>query len=67
MKKYLIPVDNRNGCLCDFQKYEEKIAMVEKFLMPNSMFTVVLTNCMTLRRMGKRAGWVKKYLIPNTT
>ena len=56
MKKYLIPVDNRNGCLCDFQKYEEKIAMVEKFLIPNSMFTVVLTNCMTLRRMGKRAG-----------
>ena len=69
VKNYLIQVDNRNGfvCGCDFQKTGDKITMGEKFLIPNTMLIIVLTNCMTLRRMGTRAGWVKIFLIPNTT
>ena len=53
--------------VCDFQKTGDKITMGEKFLIPNTMLIIVLTNCMTLRRMGTRAGWVKIFLIPNTT
>ena len=33
---------------------------------PNNMLTIILTNCMTLRRMRTKARWVNKYLIPNT-
>ena len=29
------------------------------------MFTIILTNYLTLRRMGTRVRWVKNYLIPN--
>ena len=33
--------------------------------MTNNMLTIILTNYLTPRRMGTRALWVKKYLIPN--
>ena len=32
----------------------------KKYLIPNNALTIILTNCMTLRIMGKKARWVKK-------
>ena len=33
--------------------------LLKKYLIPNNVLTIILTNCITLRRMGTKARWVK--------
>ena len=58
-EKYLIPntsyVDNHIDQLYDSQKNGDEGTTGEKYLIPNYTLTIILTNCMTLRRMGTKA------------
>ena len=41
--------------------------MDKKYLIPNTILTIILANRKKLIRMEKRVQWENKYLIPNAT
>ena len=46
---------------------EKRVRWENKYLIPHTTLTNILTKYMTLRRMWTRVPWIKKYLIPNTS
>ena len=50
--------------LYDSRKNDDNTTMGEKYLISNASQTIILTYCVSIKRMGMRARWVKKYLIP---